>query len=203
MINLITPNDVISQYPTLANRADLPIQCGAAEAILRNHLGRKALVRETGVVTDLGPYYSEAFLRGLEYPIWSVTSVVVDGQTRDPSGYRIVAVPGGSKSVLARIPHGSMWIANQIVVTYEAGYEVGSFDHSLLKSTCVRLAALRSFVDSDPSSTEFINGRSVKKWKVGNFEVEFDGSDMAAMAKGQMPDSMRKAISKYVARVAY
>ena len=104
----------------------------------------KATVAETfrrtrrGIICGARGSSSDSKLTLARMPVLSISSVVEDGTTLDPSEYELESADFG---LLLRLRDGflSTWSASTIVVTYTAGYDLPN--SALLQRACALLVA--------------------------------------------------------------
>ena len=106
----------------------------------------KATVAETfrrtrrGIICGARGSSSDSKLTLARMPVLSISSVVEDGTTLDPSEYELESADFG---LLLRLRDGflSTWSASTIVVTYTAGYDLPNSAPALLQRACALLVA--------------------------------------------------------------
>lgn len=98
-------------------------------------------------------------------PIVSISSVVEDGTTLDPSEYELESADFG---LLLRLRDGflSTWSASTVVVTYTAGYDLPNSAPALLQRACALLVAqYKASASRDPTvRSESTDGLGSTSW---------------------------------------
>lgn len=106
----------------------------------------EATVEETfrrirrGIICGTRGSFTDHKLTLARMPVASISSVVEDGATLDPSEYELESADFG---LLLRLRDGflSTWSASTIVVTYTAGYDLPNSAPALLQRACALLVS--------------------------------------------------------------
>jgi hypothetical protein len=154
-IDLITVDDLAAELSQQVDSARMALSVTAASNSICRYL-RRPLAQETVSETFRRTRYQARDLMLAEYrqadcnlilsryPVGSITSVVEDGTTLDPTNYELDPASGR----LARLAsdHFIAWMAAKTVITYVAGYILPPDPTATLPApiqlACRRLAAL-------------------------------------------------------------
>jgi hypothetical protein len=139
----------------------------AASGAIVRHTGR-TFARETVTETFWLPRYCVPALRLDRIPVASITSVTVDGAVLDAADYLIDAGSGLLTRLSSDTP--ADWLANKVVVVYQAGYVLPGAASATLpadieRACIITLAAMSSSQGRDPQlRSEAADGIGSQSW---------------------------------------